>query len=341
MKQLFKKLSAGQSLDEAETLSVFEGMIGSEAEISDAMIGAYLMATGGRLPTADELVGGASALRKHMNKVELKDFDFEGGVVDTCGTGGSGLDTFSVSTASAFVVAGTGQKVAKHGNRASTSRSGSADVLEALGVRLDISSAQIAKCIDKANFGFMFAPGHHPATKRVVGIRKELGFRTIFNFLGPLSNPAGARAQVLGVSEKEMCRPMAEALSRLGVERAMVVHGEDGLDEITLTGKSFIAEVKQKKIIEYEISPEEFGLNRVEFAQIQGDVPENNAKRIREILSGEPGPYRDLIVINAAAALYVAGKSESLKEGVATAGVSIDSEWAKGVLETVIEITNS
>jgi len=260
---------------------------------------------------------------------------------DTCGTGGSGLDTFSVSTASAFVVAGTGQKVAKHGNRASTSRSGSADVLEALGVKLDISSEQIADCIDKANFGFMFAPGHHPATKRVVGIRKELGFRTIFNFLGPLSNPAGARAQVLGVSVREMCRPMAEALSRLGVERAMVVHGEDGLDEITLTGKSYVSEVQMKKIIEYEITPEEFGLKRVEFSEIQGDVPENNAKRIGEILAGEPGPYRDLIVINAAAALYVAGKSESLKEGVATAGVSIDSGWARGVLDTVVEITNS
>ena len=341
MKEIFKKLSSGSSLSESETTLIFEGMMGSENQISDAMIGAYLMATAGRLPTADELVGGAVALRKHMNKVELKHFNFEGGVVDTCGTGGSGLDTFSVSTASAFVVAGTGQKVAKHGNRASTSRSGSADVLEALGVKLDISSEQIASCIEKANFGFMFAPGHHPATKRVVGIRKELGFRTIFNFLGPLSNPAGAKAQVLGVSTREMCRPMADALSRLGVQRAMVVHGEDGLDEITLTGKSFVSEVNVKRITEYEMTPEDFGLKTVEFKDIAGDVPEKNAEKIHSILKGEKTPYRDLIILNAGAALFVAGKAETIKEGVAAAAVSIDSGWAREVLETVVEISNS
>lgn len=336
MKEIFKKLSSSQPISKEETDQIFSAIMG-ETEITDAEIGAYLMATGSRLPTSSELIAGATSLRKHMNKV---DYSLEGKLVDTCGTGGSGLDTFSVSTASAFLVAGTGQKVAKHGNRAATSRSGSADVLEELGLKLDISPTLISKCIKEANFGFMFAPGHHPATKRVVGIRKKLGFRTIFNFLGPLSNPANAKAQVLGVSIKEMCRPMAEALAGLGVQKAMVVHGEDGLDEITLTSKTFVAEVDNKKITEYEITPEDFGFDRVPFKDISGDIPEVNARRIKEILEGQKSPYRDLVVLNAAAALYIAGKAETMKEGAAAAAVSIDSGWAKEVLDKVVKISN-
>ena len=340
MSEIFKKLSLGQNLTEQETYDfIFRVMSDAQGEehVSDAEIGAFLMGGANRLPGVEELIGGARSLREHMTRVELGG-EFKP-LVDTCGTGGSGLDTFSTSTASAFVVAGAGVYVAKHGNRAASSRSGSADVLEALGLNLALNPEQIKDCITKTNFGFMFAPGHHPATKRVVMARKALKIRTLFNFLGPLSNPAGADCQVLGVSVKEMVRPMAEALGSLGTRRAMVVHGSDGLDEITTTGATYVCELNNGKLKEYEINPKDFGIDEVSFSDISGDVPSQNAKVILEILKGVKGPYFDLVTLNAAAAVYVAGNAISLDEGLSQARESIESGSAMNVLEQLREIS--
>ena len=337
MSTLFKNLASGNSLSEEETYEFIHKVMSGGEEVSDAEIGAFLMGTANRLPTTDELVGGARCLREHMTVVELPSHIRP--LVDTCGTGGSGLDTFSTSTAAAFVVAGAGVSVAKHGNRAASSRSGSADVLEALGINLNMQSDLISKCIELVNFGFMFAPAHHAATKRVVLARKALKIRTLFNFLGPLSNPAGADCQVMGVSVKEMINPMAEALMRLGCKRALVVHGSDGLDELTLTGPSYVCELKDGKISNYEFNPENLGLQTVTFDKIAGEVASVNAKRVESILAGEPSAYRDLVSLNAAAAILVSGKSSDLKEGLEMAEQSIDSGKAKNVLEKIIEIS--
>jgi len=329
--EIFKKLASQTPLSEEETYSFIHRVMSAGDEISDAEIGAFLMGTASRLPSSDELVGGARCLRQHMTKVPLPESIRP--LVDTCGTGGSGLDTFSTSTAAAFVVAGAGLSVAKHGNRAASSRSGSADVLEALGLNLSMPAESIAKCIEETGFGFMFAPSHHAATKRVVMARRALKLRTLFNFLGPLSNPAGADCQVLGVSVKEVLNPMAEALGRLGIKRAMVVHGSDGLDELTLTGKSFVCELSNGKTKNYEIEPESLGLKTVAFSEISGDVPAVNAKRIEAMLAGETSPYRDLVSLNSAAALLVAGKAKNLAEGLEQSFGSIDSGAAMAVLE--------
>jgi anthranilate phosphoribosyltransferase len=336
MKEILKQLIAVRPLSESDTHEVFEALLG-KSEISDAQIGAYLFATGQRLPSANELVGGAKSLRAYMCPVELEEHVRP--VIDTCGTGGSGLDTFNTSTASAFVVAASGVTVAKHGNRAATSRCGSADVLKALGVNLDLSPEKLSQCAKETGFCFIFAPMHHPATKRVQGIRKELGFRTIFNFLGPLANPARAEYQVLGVSDRRMVQPVAEALQRLGVERALVVNGNDGLDEITLTSSSQIAEVRNGSVQVSEISPEEFGMERVTIEEIRGDEPEAAAAALRNVLSGEKSAKRDLLLLNSGAALHVAGVSASIAEGIEVAKDIIDSGKALRALERVVTFT--
>ncbi len=340
MKDLLKKLSNKESLGEEETFRLFELMMNSNKEcVTDAQIGAYLMGTSSRIISTDELVGAARSLRSHMVAVDHSGLESE--LLDTCGTGGSGLNSFNTSTVVSFIAAAAGQPVAKHGNRAQTSKSGSADLLSALGVNIELTPEQLNSCLTKAGFCFMFAPLHHPATKRVQIIRRELGFRTIFNFLGPLANPAGATRQLLGVSSKEMLPVMAEALLRLGTEHALVVCGEDGLDEITLSGETHVCEVHEDKVTSYSISPDEFNFLPAPLSEIQGFPPEESAKKVYTLLHGEKGPLRELIVLNAGAALYASGKAESIADGVSRAEILIDSGKALQQLERIIEVSNS
>jgi anthranilate phosphoribosyltransferase len=337
MKEMLKKLVTGDELKEKETSQLFDLLLTEGSEVTDAQIGAYLALTSSREITSSELIGATKSLRNHMSKVDLPGLE----LADSCGTGGSGMNTFNTSTAVAFVVAASGQPVAKHGNRASTSKSGSADVLRALGINIELSPSEVAECIKKTNFGFMFAPLHHGATKRVQQIRRELGFRTIFNFLGPLANPAGAVFPLLGVSSRDYAPKMAEALLALGTKRAMVVHGADGLDEITLTGKTFVYEASNGKASAYQVCPEDFGLKSVSFSEIEGAEPEESAKQMISIFNGLENSKADLVAINAGALFYLSGKSRSIAEGVKLAKEVLASGKAKEVLDNVIKFTNS
>jgi anthranilate phosphoribosyltransferase len=286
-----------------------------------------------------EITGLARTMRKFSTRVVLDNYD----VVDTCGTGGDKSGTFNISTTAAFVVAGAGAKVAKHGNRSATSKCGSADVLEALGADLELSPEAVADCINEVGIGFMFAPLHHRAMKYVVPIRQELGIRTIFNFLGPLTNPAGANYQLIGVSDGDYLEVMAEALKLLGCRHGMVVHGSDGLDEITITGDTAVAEVRsgEDHIHLYKIKPEDFGLNPVDDAAVlAGGDAVDNAAIIEQVLDGEVGGRRDIVLLNAGAALTVAGVAESMAAGIELAAGSIDSGAAKDKLIRFVETTN-
>lgn len=337
LKPIFSKLLDGVPLSEEETFFIFESMIRPDASLSDAQIGAYLLATASRELAACEIVGAAKSLRKHAIAFDPNGELSELNILDTCGTGGSGLDTFNTSTAVAFVLAASGQPVAKHGNKAATSRSGSADVLTALGVNLRHTPAQSRALLKKTNFCFLFAPEYHVATRRVVGIRKELGFRTIFNFLGPLVSPASPNFQLLGVSSKSMVRVLAKALGELGVSRALVVCGEDGLDEISLSAKTNVFELLDGAVREYQISPEDVGLSTVSFEKVSGREPEASAKLMREVLGGEKSAYADLVAFNAGAALYVSQKSRTIPEGVIQAKDILKTGKALSVLEAVIQ----
>jgi anthranilate phosphoribosyltransferase len=334
LKSLQSKAPTYEQTKEIFSLLIEDG----ENSATDAQIGAYLFSTATREIHADELFAAAQALRSAMVSLPVSSDE---GILDTCGTGGSGLDTFNTSTISAFVCLGAGCRVAKHGNRAATSRTGSADVLEALGLRLNLEPKDLLRMFDESGFCFMFAPNHHPATKRVAGIRRQLGVRTIFNFLGPLCNPASARYQVLGVSKQSMMRPMIEALARLGSKRVMVVRGRDGLDEITLSASTDVLELRDDKISSYEISPEDFGYARVLPEELRGYEPEEAARISRDILNGQAGPLRDLVCLNAAASLYVLGVVPSLEQGIAVASQSIDSGSALSALERTISVSNS
>jgi anthranilate phosphoribosyltransferase len=260
------------------------------------------------------------------------------GLVDTAGTGG-GRQTFNVSTTAALIAAGAGCPVAKHGNRSATGLSGSADVLEALGVRIDLEPAAVARCIREAGFGFMFAPAHHGATRFVIPVRKELAVRTIFNFLGPLTNPAGATRQVIGVSDAAFLDTIAGALARLGAERALVVSSADGLDEMSTSGTTEVVEVDGEATRRYEVAPEDVGLSRARFEDVAGGLPAHNAEVARAILAGEPGPARDLAVLNAGAAVYVSGRVDGLEDGVRAAEAAIDSGAAAASLERLVALT--
>lgn len=340
-KELLEKYSTGLDPSADEIESFILEALGSESEasgLSDWEIGAFLMATSLFVPRAEELIGGARGLRANMLEVETP--SNEAIIVDTCGTGGSGLDTFCTSTASAFVAVGGGLSVAKHGNRAASGRAGSADVLEKLGLDLEALGRSPGQCLEETGFCFMFAPLHHPATRRVVQARKKLGLRTLFNFLGPLSNPAGVKHQVVGCSALEVCKPMAEALGRLGSERAIVVRGVDGLDEFTLTGPSQVFELVDGDVREYIFEPESLGLSTVELEEISGLGAEGNAETLRELLSGKQSPYRDLVCLNSAASFYVSGAARSFEEGLEIAYDSIDSGRAAEVLEQVRSFTN-
>lgn len=306
-----------------------------EGEISDIEIAGFLLALRARGETVEEIAAAASALRTRVLRVEAP-----ANVIDTCGTGGDGASTINISTAAAIVIAGCGVPVAKHGNRAASSRSGSSDVLAALGVNLDAAPATVSACIAGAGLGFMAAPVHHPSVARVGAVRRALGVRTIFNLLGPLSNPAGATRQLVGVFSAALVAPMAQALSLLGAARAWVVHGSDGLDEATLSGATHVAALAGGRVTRFEITPEDAGLPRAPSEAVRGGSPEENAQALRRILGGEKGPHRDIVVLNAAAALTAAGECGSLAEGARRAEAAIDAGEAARVLARLVAISN-
>ena len=318
-----------------EAAELLEAMLADDA--SDAQIAATLVALAAKGETVDELAGMAGALRQRAVRVNCCHASF----IDTAGTGSSRAKTFNVSTAAALVVAGAGLAVAKHGNRAASSKSGSADVLTALGVNVSALTKVTEDCLDEIGICFMFAPLYHGATARVAGIRRELGIHTVFNLLGPLSNPAGAPKQIIGVWRKDLVELLANVLFALGTERAWVVHGEDGLDEITLAGKTFVAEAHDGKVKTFAIAPQDFGLSEVKLDQLRGGDAEANASIIRNVLSGaRRDEARGLVVINAAAALFVGGKADELSEAARLAEASIDSGAALGKLEELVKATN-
>jgi anthranilate phosphoribosyltransferase len=315
---------------------------------TDAQIGAFLVALHMKGETVDEIVGFAQAIRATATPLQTADghaLDLSGtgrdALVDTCGTGGDTSGTFNISTATALVAAGAGVKVAKHGNRSVTSKCGSADVMEALGVKIDLPPSRIAECLEKAGIAFLYAPALHSAMKYVQPVRRELRLRTVFNLLGPLTNPAHASAQVVGVYSADLVEKLAEALSELGLRRALVVHGRDGLDEITITGATKIAEVRDGQLRSYEVTPEEFGLRRAPLSEIAGGDASQNADIIRHILDGERSARRDVVILNAAAALVAAGHADKIHDAVPVAAYAIDSGHAKQRLKLLVEFAKS
>jgi len=323
-------------LSEAEASEVMAEIL--DGRVSPAVIGALLTALSMKGETVDEIVGFARAMRAHANPVRVPPGD-AAGLVDTCGTGGDGLRTFNISTVAAFVAAGAGARVAKHGNRSISSHCGSADVLEGAGARVELSAEQAAQAIDTVGIGFLFAPLIHPAMRHAQPVRRELKMRTVFNILGPLTNPAGASAQVLGVFERALTPLLAEALLRLGVRRAFVVHGADGLDEITTTAETHAAEVTQGRVVERTLTPEEFGVPRARPEDLRAADRDANVAALRAVLAGEHGPRRDIVVVNAAAALVAAGIAAGFREGVEMARASVDSGSARRKLEQFVEFT--
>ena len=300
-----------------------------------AQFGAFVAALSVRGETSEEIAGMATVMRARARTV-----DAGGDLVDTCGTGGDEQNTYNISTAAAFVVAGAGGKVAKHGNRAATSLSGSADVLEALGVKIDLPPQAVAECIRRAGVGFMFAQTYHPAMKFAAPLRREIGIRTVFNVLGPLTNPTGAKRQVLGVGRADLVGTMAEVLARLGAERALVVHGKEGLDELSISGPTLVADARDGQVSRYEIEPGDVGLKLSPIEAIAGGDPEQNAAIITSVLNGEEGPRRDVLLINAGAGIFAAGLTPDIADGVRLAAESIDSGRARAALESLVELSN-
>lgn len=307
-----------------------------DGAVAEDDVAAFLLALRRRGETVEEIVAAAEAMRDKALNVSAPP-----GAVDTCGTGGDGARTLNISTAVAFVVAGCGVPVAKHGNRAASSRSGSSDILTALGVDIDAPPAIIERAMREAKIGFMFAAYHHRAVANVAAVRKRLGVRTLFNVLGPLANPAQARRQLMGVYDRTLTEPLADALGRLGAERAWVVAGADGLDELTTTGPSYVSETQNGTVRSFSITPEDAGLKRASLDDLRGGEPAANAAALRRVLDGEPGPYRDIVLLNAAATLVIADRAAKLIDGAAIAAASIDNGRARSALTALIEISNS
>lgn len=340
-----KKIIARENLSRSEAEDAMEEILSGEA--NDALISGLLIALRMKGETVDELVGFATAMHRHATPI------FPAGhrhademLVDTCGTGGDGCNTFNVSTAAAFVVAGAGVRVAKHGNRASTSRCGSADVLEQLGISLDQSPERIRHAIEQIGIGFLFAPAIHTAMKHAISARRALGVRTVFNLLGPLTNPAGAAAQVVGVSAPRLTELLARALAQLGVKRAFVVHGADGMDEISLSAETHVAELSAGAIRSYKVAPEDFGLHRAPREAIAGGDAKQNAEIIhkvlgRSLLYREHGAHREIVLANASAALVAAGRAGNFRDGVHLASESIDSGSAREKLDALVRFTQA
>ena len=326
-------LASRRDLSIDESADVLAVIMAGDA--NEAQIAAFLIALRTKGETEEELAGLARTMRALATPVRTRRDD----LVDTCGTGG-GRRTVNVSTTAALIAAGAGCAVAKHGNRSATSLSGSADVLEALGARIDLEPAAVGQCIDEVGFGFLFAPAHHQATRWVVPVRKALAVRTVFNLLGPLTNPAGARRQVIGVVDPSFLDRMAGALARLGVDRALLVSSEDGLDEMSTSGTTRVVEVEGAERRAYSVTPEELGVPAARFDDVAGGTPEENAATTCAILAGHAGPRRDLAVLNAGAAVYAGGQAASLGEGVARAAEAIDSGAARATLERFVELSH-
>ncbi len=334
IREAISKLIEGNSLSTDEAAEVMGEMM--EGEVTPAQLGAFLTALRIKGETVEEIAGLVKTIRAKAVRVEV-----DGPVIDVVGTGGDGHNTFNISTAAAFVVAGAGLKVAKHGNRAASSQCGSADVLEALGVKIDLTAEQVKQCLEEVGMGFMFAPSFHPAMKYAGPPRREIGIRTVFNIIGPLTNPAGAGTYLLGVADDSLVEKLAKVLQSLGCEHALVVHGEDGLDEITSTGKTRVCEVKESDTRNYTIGPDDVGLPKTGLENLKGGTADENAALLRSILSGSPGPQRDVVLMNAAAALLVGNKAASLKEGMELAKEAIDSGKAMAKLDNLSRLTGS
>ena len=334
IQQLLDPLLDGQSLSMDEAASVMEEIM--EGETTPVQLAAFLAALRAKGETAEEIAGMASVMRRKAVQVSV-----EGDLVDTAGTGGDGKGSFNVSTAAALVAAGAGLKVAKHGNRAVTGSCGSADVLEALGVKIDLGPDGVKRCIEEVGFGFMFAPNYHPAMRHAMPVRRELGVRTVFNLLGPLTNPAGAKRQLLGVADPGLCETMSQALGLLGAEHSMVVHGEDGLDELTLGGMTHVWETEGGVTQKYVLWPEDCAMMPCSLEEIKGGTPEDNARMMRETFQGERGPLRDLVVFNSAAVLQVGGLVPDFIEGRGRALGAIDSGAALRTLDNLVSLSQS
>ena len=333
IKPLIAKLATGSTLTEDEAHEAFDIMMSGDATPSQT--GAFLMGLRVRGETVDEITGAAKAMRLRALVVNAPP-----DTVDTCGTGGDASGSYNVSTGAALVVAACGVPVAKHGNRALSSKSGSADILTALGVNIEADIPLVERAITEAGIGFLMAPRHHGAMRHVAGTRVELGTRTIFNILGPLSNPAGTERQVIGVFDAKWLRPVAEVLGKLGSSRVWVVHGDDGMDELTTTASSQVAELRDGNVSTFSVTPEDAGLTRAAAAALKGGDPKENAAALRAVLDGEVSAYRDIVLLNAAAALVVAERAANLAEGVAQAMAAVDGGKAREVLAKLVDITN-
>jgi anthranilate phosphoribosyltransferase len=335
IREAIDKLVNRVNLSEADTVGVMNQIMTGES--TPLQVAAFLTALRMKGETVEEITGAARVMREKAHRVNV------GGktVLDTCGTGGDQKGTFNISTTAAFVVAGAGVDVAKHGNRSVSSQSGSADVLGALGVKVDAPKERVEQCIAKIGIGFLFAPLLHEAMKYAVGPRRDIGIRTIFNLLGPLTNPAMARYQLIGIYSGELVGMIANVLKNLGSARAMVVHGLEGLDEISLCGPTKIAELRDGQVKEYVLEPEQVGLQRCQLAELQGGDAGRSAAIVKAILAGDKGPTRDVVLLNSGAALYVAGKAGTVRDGIGLAAESIDSGKARQKLEQLVELTNA
>ena len=333
IQEAIEKVVSGESLNRDEAAAVMNEIMSGEA--TPSQFGSFVTALRVKGETVEEITGMAQVMREKATRVRV-----EGWLVDTCGTGGDASGSFNISTTAAFVAAGAGVKIAKHGNRAMSGSTGSADVLEALGVKIALSPEAVARCIDEIGFGFMFAQGYHPSMRFAAGPRREIGIRTVFNILGPLTNPAGATRQVIGVGDASMAERMALVLDRLGSEKALIVHGSDGMDELTIAGGSTVWLLEGGEVSTYEVTPEEFGLRSAGAESVRVTSPEDSAGIVRGVLSGETGPARDVVLLNAAAALVAADRVTDIASGLALAADAIDSGAAKAKLDALVELSS-
>jgi anthranilate phosphoribosyltransferase len=332
--EAIKKVVEGENLSKDEAVSVMEEIMSGNA--TEAQIASFITALRMKGETVEEISGFAKVMRDHATRITPKAEE----LTDTCGTGGDAPNTFNISTATAFVVAGAGVHVAKHGNRSVSSHCGSADVLEELGVNIELTPEAVEKCIDEVGIGFLFAPSLHKAMKYAIGPRRQIGIRTVFNILGPLTNPAFATAQVLGVYSSSLVPVMARVLGNLGIKHALVAHGADDMDELSNTGESIVAEFKNGGVVEYTLSPEQFGLPRCKIDDLRGGEKSECAKILRDVLSGQAGPKRDVVLLNSAAALVAADRANGIDSGLKIAAESIDSGAAMEKLEKLIQFSN-
>ncbi len=333
MKELIAHIATGAPLSEEQSVRAFDIIMSGDA--TPAQIGGFLMALRLRGETIDEITGAVRAMRAKALTIEAP-----AGAIDIVGTGGDTAGTYNISTAAALVIAACGVPVAKHGSRAVSSKSGAADILTALGVNIEADMDLVRESLTTNGIGFMMAPRHHSSTRHVVGPRTELGIRTLFNILGPLSNPANVKRHIIGTYDKNLLRPMAEVLGRLGSDRLWLVHGSDGLDELTTTGPTHVVQLADGKYTHFDVTPEEAGLARAMAADLKGGDPETNAQALRDLLDGKPGAYRDIALLNAGAALIVAEKATTLKDAVQLAARAVDSGAARTILERLVETTN-